>query len=85
MAEKEFHSNSTVLMPDGTIRRLDSFTEEERLELWRRANKRVERVLQDRIRRDPGLFDILLRDFRAQGIPLVTSTEPYTGDSEDCA
>ena len=29
MAEKEFHSTSTVLMADGTVRRLDSFTEED--------------------------------------------------------
>ena len=84
MAEKEFHSNSTVVMADGTVRRLDSFTEEERAAWARRLNERVGRVLQERINRDPALYDILIAEFRKQGIEVVETIIPAK-KNQDCA
>lgn len=84
MAEKEFHSTSTVLMSDGTVRRLDSFTEEERIAWAQRANLRVARVLQELINQDPSLYDILIAEFRKQGIEVEERIVPAK-KKQDCA
>ena len=57
MATNGIKSDSVCMMPDGTIRRIDSPAEEEHAAFVERCLVRMERALQDYINTHPGSFE----------------------------
>lgn len=66
---------SQVIMPDGTVRELDSLTAEERNEMFRRWEKRISRVLQDYVNQHPEAFDQLVEAFLEAGCQITFTDE----------
>ena len=76
-------SNSTVIMPDGTVRPLDSLDAQERAEMFERWGKRVSRVIQDYLNQHPEEFDRTIQAFRDAGIEV--HVEPIVEESDRIA
>lgn len=53
MEKKEFHSDSKVIMPDGTVRRFDSFTAEERSAMCDRWLERIAKTIEEYVDQHP--------------------------------
>ena len=64
MATNGIKSNSVCRMPDGTMRRIDSLTDEEHAAFVERCRSRMERALQDYINTHPGSFEQLAEALR---------------------
>ncbi len=50
-------AESTVRMPDGTVRPLSSFTEEERAEMRKILSARISKVIEEYVRCHPEQYD----------------------------
>lgn len=64
MATNGIKSNSVCRMPDGTMRRIDSLTDEEHAAFVERCRVRMERALQDYINTHPGSFEQIAEALR---------------------
>lgn len=57
-------AESTVRMPDGTVRPLSSFTEEERTEMRKILSARISRVIEEYVRCHPEQYDQIVEALR---------------------
>lgn len=67
----KINSNSKIMAPDGSLRRLDSLTEEEYHAFCRSVGERIGRALQDYVNQHPEEYEQILDALEAAGATVV--------------